>query len=151
MLLLVAVVAACDRSSETEAPMTADRYRQVMDKYGIEVASGAMPADAEFMCSADYKVHPRAELHVVPSYNADLGRYVGSYRCDADWKQAIAETRLRFAQHPTDDEGAAILQVFLERGVGEDQLRVHVAGKSMREAIAAVLAALESGALVLEP
>jgi hypothetical protein len=150
-LWLLALIAACDRASPKDPPVLASKYQQVMDKYGIQVASGAMPADAEFMCSADYKVHPHSELHVVPTYNADLPRYVGSFRCNADWKQAIAETRARFAHDPTDDEGAAILQVFIERGVTDDQLRARVAGKPMRDAIPAVLDALEAGELVLAP
>jgi hypothetical protein len=51
----------------------------------------------------------------------------------------------------TDDEGAAILQVFLERGVTEDQMRGLVAGEDIRSAIAAVLDALEAGKLTLSP
>jgi hypothetical protein len=128
-----------------------DKYQHVMDQYGIKVVDGPMPDDAEFMCSADYKAHPHSELHVVPTYNVDLGRYVGSYRCNVHWKAALAETRARFAAHPTDDEGAAILQVFLERGVTEDQMRGLVAGEDIRSAIAAVLDALEAGKLTLSP
>lgn len=125
--------------------------QKTMDKYGIQVASGELPANAELMCSADYRVYPRAEIHVVPTYNQDLQRYVGSYRCNADWKAALSETRARFAAHPTDDEGAMILQVFLERGVTQDQLRARVAGKPMEKAIPAVLDSLERGELVLAP
>jgi len=43
------------------------------------------------------------------------------------------------------------MQVFLDGGVTEDQLRVHVGGKPMSEAIGAALDALESGKLVLQP
>lgn len=149
-LLVVALLAACDRSTP-EKPKMREDIQKTMDKYGIEVASGAMPADAEFMCSADLGVHPHSELHVVPTYNQDLQRYVGSYRCNADWKAALTETRERFAAHPTDDEGAMILQVFLERGVTQDQLRARVAGKAMEKAIPAVLDSLERGELVLAP
>lgn len=125
--------------------------KQKLDELGIEVATGPIPADAEFMCSADYEVHPQSELHVIPTFNADLGRYVGSYRCNKDYKQALAETRARFRANPTEDEGGGILQVFVERGVSQDRLRAIVGGKSLPDAIMAALDALESGELSLEP
>jgi hypothetical protein len=127
------------------------KYEQVMDQYGIKVLDGPLPDNAEFLCSADYQVHPQSELHVVPTYNADIDRYVGSYRCNADWKAALAETRARFAATPTDEEGGAILQVFLDHGVEKDQLRAVVAGKDIRGAITAALDALEAGKLTLSP
>lgn len=128
-----------------------DELKDLLDTHDITVADGPMPADARFMCSADYQVYPRSELHVVPTFNADLGRYVGSYRCNADYRQAIAETRARFHAHPTADEGGAILEVFLARGVQEDDLRAIVGGKPLLDAIDAALDALETGKLTLEP
>lgn len=122
-----------------------------LDELGIKVAQGPIPEDAQFMCSADYDVHPVSELHVVPTYNEDLGRYVGSYRCNKDYKAALAETRARFRANPTEDEGGGILQVFVERGVTNDQLRAVVGGKTLPDAIEAALAALERGTLKLTP
>jgi hypothetical protein len=110
-----------------------------------------MPDNAQLMCSADYQVYPRAEIHVVPTFNADLQRYVGGYRCNTHWKAAIREARARFASQPTEDEGGGILQVFLDHGINEDQLRAVVGGKALRDAIPAALDALESGQLILQP
>jgi hypothetical protein len=126
-------------------------YQKAMDELGIEIASGSMPADAEFMCSADFEVHPASELHVIPTFNHDLGRYVGSFRCTAHYKQAIAETRAGFRADPTEDHGAAILTVFVERGVSNDRLRAIVGGRNLSDAIDAALDALEAGTLKLEP
>lgn len=144
VMLLALSCGKSDKPAKTEP-------KHIDTKVGrIEVAD-PIPEGAEFMCSADLEVVPRAELHVVPTFQESLKRYVGSYRCNKHWKEAIAETRARFAKNATENEGAGILQVFLERGVTREQARVFTAGKPIDEAVTAMLDALEAGKLVLDP
>jgi hypothetical protein len=150
-LLIVLLVIAGGCPSEKPSPSKGKVPDHIDTKIGPIKVTDDIPADAELMCSVDYKPYPRAEMHVVPTYSPDLKRYVGSYRCNQHWKAAIAETRARFAANPTDEEGAMILQVFVERGVTAKQLLPLTEGKPMKEALPAVLDALEAGKLELAP
>jgi hypothetical protein len=145
LLLLVLLVAACkhDRRDPSKQPDV------VQTKVGPIKVVDSIPDDAEIMCSADYQTFPKSQIHVIPTWNKDLGNYVGSYRCNTHWKAAIAETRARFAANPTDEEGARILQVLLDRGITEQQLLPLTNGKPMKVIIPAVLDALEDGRFVL--
>ena len=107
-------------------------------------APGAM-----FLCSSCYKTFPLKSVHVVPTYNGDLGKYVGSNRCDADWKPSLEETRVRFAAHPTDAELASLLEVFRIRGFTDQDLGAFTQGRSNAQAGAAVVDATENGTLKL--
>jgi hypothetical protein len=140
--IVFAMLAACSsKSSEPKVIETKAGPIEVVDK---------IPEGAEFMCSADLAVHPMTELHVIPMYNSSLDRYVGSYRCNADWKAAIEEVRTRLHANPTQDEAAMFLQVFLERGA-EGTLRPLVEGKKPMEAAEIALDAIGSGKIVLTP
>lgn len=150
MWFVVLFVAACGSSATPDE----DKVITIGTSAGpIDIHVGTPPPDAEFMCSdpADYKTYPRSKIHVVPTYSAESQQYVGSFRCDTHWKQAIAQTRARFASHPSDDEGAALLSAVVAHGVTKDQLRAIVSGKPIAAAIDATLDAIESGKLVLEP
>ena len=152
--MLAFVLVACS-STKSEPPTSTGSDVNMPDhvdtKIGPIKVAKELPADAKFMCSADFKVYPRLEIHVVPTYQPTLERYVGSYRCNEHWKAAIAETRARFARTPTVDEGSRILQVFVERGVTAEQMRPLTAGKPIEQAVPAVLDALEAGTLALTP
>lgn len=149
-IALIACAYACTKSDPPAPPVVDHALPDHIDtKIGPIKVVETLPPDAEVMCSADLKIYPRSEIHVVPTYEPTLQRYVGGYRCNEHWKAAIAETRARFARNPTDDEGAAILQVFVERGVTTEQLLPLTSGKSIKEAIPAVLDALEAGKLTL--
>jgi hypothetical protein len=108
-----------------------------------------IPDDMQFMCSADYETHPVSQLHVIPTYNEHLDRYVGSYRCDRHWAAALSETRARLRADVGTDELAMLLEVILARGVTVEQLRELVAEKSPHDAGDAVLDALATGQLRL--
>jgi hypothetical protein len=123
---------------------------QVAPGISIEVVETIAP-DSEFLCSKCYKTYPVANVHVVPTYNDSLRRYVGSYRCNDDWKTAITETRLRFLSHKSDDEALDILEVFVNRGVSSSELRRFAAGKGSDQAVLSALDALTNGELTLKP
>lgn len=152
-------LASCERPKANEATKVTEakdesraaQLEAVKDKLGIQVSSD-LKQGGEFMCSADLKTHPVSELHVVPTYNASLGKFVGGYRCDADWKAAIAEARAHLHGLSRDallDQLPDFLQVFLNRGVTEEQLRGFVAGKAPLQAADAALDALAAEQLKL--
>lgn len=145
---VIAFVLACNSSEKPKVPPMPD---EIQTPVGPIKVIDQVPSDAEFMCSADYKTHPMTELHVIPMFNPSLGRYVGSYRCNADWKAAIAEVRARLHANLTEAEVAMFLQVFIERGVTKERLRTFVADKSLGDAADAALDALASGQIKLSP
>jgi hypothetical protein len=104
---------------------------------------------AAFLCSTCYQTFPLRTVHVVPTYNASLARYVGSNRCDKDWRPSVAETRARLSSRPSVDELATFFEVFVSRGHPAEELRVYTQGKPGPAAALAVLDALEKGEIKL--
>jgi hypothetical protein len=107
--------------------------------------------DAQFLCSRCYKVHPVRDLHVVPTFNESLGRWVGSNRCPACWKPSVQEARAYFAAHESEELAWGLFQTVLERGVSDDILRSHVAGRTAHDAVLVTLDAIERGEIHLHP
>jgi hypothetical protein len=87
---------------------------------------------------------------VVPTFDVPLQKYVGAYRCEAHWKQAIAETRAGFLErNDIEFEAGALLAMLVGRGISRETLRAHTSGKMPVDAIMEVLDEIEAGRLVL--
>ena len=55
------------------------------------------PDERQVVCSACLQVVAEPLIHVIPAYNADLSRFVTTYRCETCWLPSLEETRTRLA------------------------------------------------------
>ncbi|HTX67167.1 MAG TPA: hypothetical protein VMD31_15455 [Opitutaceae bacterium] len=53
--------------------------------------------EATYICSGCLTQHPRARIHVLPTWNEHVADFVTSFRCDRCWQEALAWTRLKAA------------------------------------------------------
>lgn len=115
-----------------------------------EIIDPAEHPDAMALCSRCMQQFSLSQIHVVPTHIEGHG-YVGSYRCDKDYKPSLDETRAYFQAHKSDDEAAALFDILLNRNVTKEQLRQYTSGKRSDAAVKDVLDAIEKGAIVLAP
>jgi hypothetical protein len=65
-------------------------------------------------CSGCFEVVSELRVHVIPFFNADVGGYVTTYRCERCWLPSLDETRARLAK-ATDEAEIASAAIFFER------------------------------------
>ena len=109
------------------------------------------PAPYNLMCSACYTPCAGADAHVVPNWRAERRTMVTAYRCGGCWPAALAE--LRSAVNSGDAEVAGSFCDFLARhGYERDAGTIRAAPPEQQRAyLLAVVDALESGAVTLQP
>lgn len=102
-------------------------------------------------CPACEQTFAPSALRVAPVLDA-RGRYHGTALCETDWRAALATEKARFETHPDGpetDPAVELLVALLACGVTPEQLHAYTFGSDPRPAAAALLAAIEVGAVSL--
>jgi hypothetical protein len=75
------------------------------------------PNERQVVCSACFQVVTEPLVHVIPAYNADVGRFVTTFRCEQCWLPSLEETRARLEATADEAEIASVAVFFENHGV----------------------------------
>ena len=103
--------------------------------------------DAQVVCSACFQVVAEHLIHVIPAYNADVGAFVTTYRCEQCWLPSLEETQARL-QTTEDEAEIASVAAFLEsHGVFVHEFRRGDPLWLVRKILVRMMDMLRSGAI----
>src|SRR5580692_8083141 len=75
------------------------------------------PNERQVVCSACFQVVAEPLVHVIPTYNTDVGRFVTTFRCEQCWLPSLEETRARLEATADEAEIASVAVFFENHGV----------------------------------
>ena len=81
------------------------------------MATDGGPKERQFVCSRCFAIVPESLIHVLPHFNADIGQYVTTYRCEACWLPSLDETRIRIESTEDQAEISSLIDCFERHGV----------------------------------
>jgi hypothetical protein len=81
------------------------------------------PDERQVVCSACLQVVAEPLIHVIPAYNADVSRFVTTYRCEACWLPSLEETEARLKTTEDAAEIASVAEFFENHGVFVHEFR----------------------------
>lgn len=81
------------------------------------MATDEGPEERQFVCSRCFQIVPESLIHVLPHFNADVGEYVTTYRCEACWLASLEETRTRIESMEDPAEISSLIDCFERHGV----------------------------------
>jgi hypothetical protein len=107
------------------------------------------PEERQVVCSACFEVVAESFIHVIPYYNADVGRYVTTYRCEECWLPSLEQTRARLERTEDETEIATAAAFFESHGVFLHEHRRGDPLPVIRKLLVQMIDLLRSGAVRL--
>ena len=81
------------------------------------------PNERQVVCSACFQVVTEPLVHVIPAYNADVGRFVTTFHCEQCWLPSLEETKARLEATEDEAEIASVAAFFENNGVVVHEFR----------------------------
>jgi hypothetical protein len=81
------------------------------------------PNERQVVCSACFSLVTEPLIHVIPAYNADVGRFVTTFRCEQCWLPSLEETKARLEATEDEAEIASVAAFFENHGVFVHEFR----------------------------
>ena len=107
------------------------------------------PDERQVVCSACLQVVAEPLIHVIPAYNADLSRFVTTYRCETCWLPSLEETEARLKTTEDAAEIASVAIFFEKHGVFVHEFQRGDAAPRVRDILVQMMDMLRSGAIHL--
>jgi hypothetical protein len=81
------------------------------------------PNARQVVCSTCFRLVTEPLIHVIPAYNADVGRFVTTFRCKTCWLPSLEETRALLEATADGAEIASVAVFFENHGVFVHEFR----------------------------
>ena len=107
------------------------------------------PNERQVVCSACFQVVAEPLVHVIPTYNTDVGRFVTTFRCEQCWLASLEETRARLDAIADEAEIASVAVFFENHGVFVHEFRRGDPAPVVRRILAQMMDMLRSGTIRL--
>jgi hypothetical protein len=105
------------------------------------------PNARQVVCSGCLEVVAEHLIHVIPAYNADVGTFVTTYRCEQCWLPSLEETEARLETTEDEAEIASAALFFENHGVFVHEFRRGDPVPLLRRILVHMIGMLRSGAL----
>jgi hypothetical protein len=107
------------------------------------------PNERQVVCSACFQVVAEPLVHVIPTYNTDVGRFVTTFRCEQCLLPSLEETKTRLEATADEAEIASVAVFFENHGVFVHEFRRGEPMPLVRKILVQMIDMLRSGTIRL--